>query len=113
MTRGATQAVTTAALRNDVLPPLDSSALEFNVFHEIRRTVVDLIRGGEPTTILGLLLANPDGVDMAEIARHLDLAENLVSWNVDKLEGEDLCVRVEVEGATVVVPLAPYTSRNE
>lgn len=95
------------------LPPLDTSTLEFDVDHEIRRTLVDLMRGAAPTTILGLLLANSEGIDIGEISGHLGVRENLVNWSVDKLEGEDLCVKVEVDGSIFAVPLAAYTSRNE
>ena len=95
------------------LPPLDTSALEFDVDHEIRLTLVDLMRGTAPSTVLGLLLANADGIGIGEIAAHLGINENLVNWSVDKLEDDDLCVRVEVDGSTIAVPLAAYTSRNE
>lgn len=91
---------------------MSSRSVEFNIAHETRRTVVDLMRGGEPTTILGLLLANSQGIGTEEIAERLGTTASLVSWDIDKLEREDLCVRVEVDGATKVLPLATYTSRN-
>jgi hypothetical protein len=103
----------TAARRNDELPPLDSRTLAFDISRETRRTVVDLIRGGEPTTILGVLLANTkEGVTVEAIAEHLDDPVGLVNWNVEKLEKDDLCVRVEMEGHVKVLPLAVYTDRN-
>jgi hypothetical protein len=95
------------------LPPLDTSALEFDVDHEIRLTLVDLMRGAAPNTVLGLVLANSDGIGISEIATCLDVDEALVSWSIDKLADDDLCVRVEIDGSTVAVPLAAYTSRNE
>jgi len=95
------------------LPPLDTKALEFNVAHEVRLTLVDLMRGAAPSTVLGLLLANSDGIEVSEIAARLGVDETHVHWNINKLEDDDLCVRVEVKGSTVAVPLAAYTSRNE
>ncbi len=95
------------------LPPLDTSALGFDVDREIRRTLVDLMRGDAPTTILGLLFANPDGIGVDELVTRLGLPISHVNWGIDRLEEEDLCVRVEVGGSMLAVPLAAYTSRNE
>jgi hypothetical protein len=98
----------------DTLPPLDSEALAFDVSRETRRTVVDLIRESKPTTILGVLLANREqGVTVEAIAKDLEDSIGLVSWNVKKLELEDLCVRVEIDGDIRVLPVASYTERNE
>lgn len=113
MADGPAESLAVAGSLQTALPPLDSSALEFDVTHELRRTMVDLIRNDEPTTILGLLLANPNGIGIEEIAKGLALAEGLVAWNIDKLEREDLCVRVETGSLVRVFPLAPYTRRNE
>jgi hypothetical protein len=97
----------------DELPPLDSRALTFDIARETRRTLVDIMRGEEPTTILGVVLANPDkGATIEAIAKHLDEPVSLVRWNVEKLEKDGLCVRVSMQGVTRVLPLAAYTQRN-
>jgi hypothetical protein len=96
------------------LPPLDSRALYFDISHETRRTIVDLIRGNEPTTVLGVLLAhNEDGVTVEGLAKQLERSVGQISWYVEKLETENLCVRSEMEGRIKVLPLAAYTERNE
>jgi hypothetical protein len=95
------------------LPPLDSRSTSFDVNREIRRTVVDLIRGDPPTTILGVLIAHSDGVTVEEIADKLDEPVGLIDWNVGKLRKEDLCVRVTLNGVKKVIPAAFYTKRNE
>ena len=94
------------------LPPLDSRSTGFDVNREVRRTLVDLIRGEEPTTIMGVLLARPDGVTVDEIADVLDEPAALVGWNVEKLHREDLCVRVTLDGIKKVIPAAFHTTRN-
>jgi hypothetical protein len=98
----------------DELPPLDSRALAFDIGRETRRTVVDLIRGGQPTTILGVLLAtSEEGITVEAIAERLGNPVGLIDWNVEKLEREDLCVRVAMDETIRVLPLAAYTTRNE
>lgn len=99
----------------DELPPLDPRVFNFDIARETRRTIVDMMRGRKPTTILGMLLANPNkGVTLESMAERLQNPIGLVNWNVEKLEAEDLCVRVEMKkGGVRVLPLAPYTERNE
>jgi hypothetical protein len=97
----------------DELPPLDSNALAFDVNQELRRTVVDLLRRAEPTTITGVLIANPAGMTVHRIARKLNAPVGLVGWNLEKLERERLCARVVGRGATRIVPLGGYTPANE
>jgi hypothetical protein len=96
------------------LPPLDSRALYFDISHEMRRTVVDLIRGSKPTTVLGVLLSHTDdGVTVEGLAKQLERPVGQISWHVKKLETENLCVRSKMEGHIKVLPLAAYTERNE
>jgi hypothetical protein len=103
-----------ALQRRDELPPLDSRALDFDACHEMRRTVVDLIRGAEPSTITGVLLQHVnDGVTVEDLARRLNRAPGLIHWNVERLEDEDLCIRTEIDGEIKVLPFAPYTERNQ
>jgi hypothetical protein len=103
-----------AMQRSDDLPPLDSRALDFDVCHEVRRTVVDLIRRSDPSTITGILIEHlNDGVTIEDLARRLDLAPGLIAWNIERLEDEELCVRTEIDGEVKVLPFAPYTERNE
>lgn len=95
------------------LPPLDSRSTSFDVNREIRRAVVDLIRGDPPTTILGMLITHREGITVEEIADKLDEPVGLIDWNVRKLRKEDLCVRVTMGGIKKVIPAAFYTERNE
>jgi hypothetical protein len=96
------------------LPPFDSRALYFDISHETRRTIVDLIRGSQPTTVLGVLLAHTDdGVTVEVLAKQLKRPVGQISWYVEKLETENLCVRSKMEGHIKVLPLAAYTERNE
>jgi hypothetical protein len=94
------------------LPPLDARLLDFTIEREARRTLVDLIREGAPTTIMGVLLRQRDGVTVDEIAEQLDEPAGLVSWNIKSLEREDLCVRLTEDGVTRIMPFAAYTERN-
>jgi len=96
------------------LLPLDSRALEFDVNHEIRRTVVELLRQAEPTTILGVVLANPEGVEIRDLAETLDIPVAVAGWRVEHLEDEDLVIGCkEDDGAVNILPLAAYTEKNE
>jgi hypothetical protein len=101
-----------AATHIDELPPLDSRSLQFDIGHEARLTLVDLIRGDQPKTIMGMLLAHRDGIAIEAIAIALDEPVGLVCWNVEKLEREDLCVLVAMGEGKKVVPIAAYTERN-
>ncbi len=97
----------------DELPPLDSRALSFDIEREARRTLVDIMRGAEPTTILGVLLANSEeGATVESIAERLSEPVGLIGWNVEKIEKEGLCVRMSIDGVSKVLPLAAYTERN-
>lgn len=94
------------------LPPLDSRALAVDVNYEVRRTLVDLIRDDPPTTILGVIVSHPAGVAVEDIAKRLQQPFGLVDWNVEKLEDDDLCVRIAEGGIKKVLPFAAYTERN-
>ena len=96
----------------DELPPLNARTLDFDVEREIRRTVVDTIRGDSPSTILGLLISQPTGVSIIRLAEQLGEPLGFVKWGIERLEDEDLCVRVAIDGVASVVPLAGYTERN-
>jgi hypothetical protein len=93
-------------------PPLDSRSVVFDVNRETRRTVVDILRGSEPSTVLGVLVSTPEGLTMRGIASALDEPVGVVEWNVERLEDEDLCVTVSIDGEVRVLPLAGYTVRN-
>jgi hypothetical protein len=95
------------------LAPFDTGALAMDVCHETRRAIVDLIRGDEPTTILGLLLRHTDGITLQAIADGLRRPVGEIGWRVSKLEEEELCMQVVRGGITRVLPFAPYTARNE
>lgn len=49
---------------------------------------------------------------MRGIASALDEPVGVVEWNVERLEDEDLCVTVSIDGEVRVLPLAGYTVRN-
>ena len=97
----------------EYLLPLDSREYEIDLEQEIRRTLVDLIRGSEPSTVLGVLLASGKGLAVEEIARQLGSSTGLVAWNVEKLEDEDLCVRIRTEHGQEVRLYAPFTEDND
>jgi hypothetical protein len=104
--------IVNADMQVEELPPLDTRSLEFDVGREARRALVDLIRGERPTTIIGMLLEHRDGITVDAIAQTLQQPVGLIAWNVEKLEDEDLCVRVSMDGVRKVVPIAAYTARN-
>jgi hypothetical protein len=93
--------------------PLDSREFEIDLGREMRRTVVDLIRGDEPTTILGVLLASEGELTITDIASRLQRPIGLVACNVEKLEDEDLCVRIAAGDARMVRLFAPFTNHND
>ncbi len=97
----------------EYLLPLDSRDYDVDLGREARRTLVELIRGGEPTTILGLLLEFRDGLTVEEIAARLERPTGLVLWNVERLEEDDLCVRIESDERRIVRLFAPFTDRND
>lgn len=99
-------------LELDQLPPLDARSLRVDVNYEVRRTLVDLIRGSSPTTILGVIVANPSGVAVREVAERIQQPFGLVDWSIDKLEEDDLCVRIAEDGIDKILPFAAYTERN-
>lgn len=93
--------------------PLDSRELEFDINHEIRRTIVDRIRGVEPTNVLGVLLDNPEGMTAESIAEATGKPEGLIGWQVEKLAEEDLAVVASLDGVTKALPFARYTKKND
>jgi hypothetical protein len=95
------------------LPPLSSEDLRFDIDQEIRLTVVDLLRREEPKTILGLVIANPEGIDIKVLAEKLDVHPGIVGWRVEKLEDEGLAIGLKEEDAVKVLPLALYNERND
>jgi DNA-directed RNA polymerase specialized sigma24 family protein len=97
----------------EYLLPLDSREYEIDLRHEMRRTLVEQIRGNDPSTVLGVLLASKDGLTVEEIAERLDRPTGLVVWNVEKLEDDDLCVRIPAEHRRKVRLFAPFTEQND
>ena len=97
----------------EYLLPLDSREYEIDLEREMRRTMVELIRGQDPSTILGVLLKSRGGLTVEEISTLLDRPTGVVVWNVEKLEDDDLCVRVEAEHRRKVRLFAPFTELND
>lgn len=97
----------------EYLLPLDSRDYEIDLDREMRRTLVDLIRGSDPSTVLGVLLASDGGLTIVEIAERLERPTSLVAWNVEKLEDEDLCVRIRAHNERRVRLFAPFTEHND
>jgi predicted transcriptional regulator len=92
--------------------PLGSSDLEFDVCTEMRRAMVDLLRRREPRTVLGMLIANENGVRLDDLADRLDKPKEEVEWTIERLEEDDLCERITQDGVTTVVGFAAYSVRN-
>lgn len=93
--------------------PLSSRDLDFDIYSELRHAVVDLIRGDEPTSVLGVLMAHRgEAIELQQIADQLDSPVGEVEWTVEKLEEEDLCERLTNDGPTRVVAFAAYSARN-
>jgi hypothetical protein len=100
--------------RSDEWIPLGSDDLEFDVYTELRRATVDIIRGGKPRSVLSVLLMNREreSIPIDEIAEQLGKPIGEVEWSVEMLQGEDLCERIDESGSTKVVPFAAYSVRN-
>jgi hypothetical protein len=92
---------------------VDSRTAVPDICRETRRTVIDIIRGDRPTTVLGYLVANRDRqLDLEEIAQALGKPKDEVNWTTEVLEQDELCVRFVDGKSTVVMALAPYSPRN-
>lgn len=97
----------------EYLLPLDSRDYEIDLDREMRRTFVELIRGNDPSTVLGCLLASKGGLTIEELAERLDRPTGSVAWNVEKLEDDDLCLRIRSDNKRTVRLFAPYTQDND
>lgn len=95
-------------------PVRDSRDLVPDVCRETRQLAVDLIRGGKPTTVLGVLIERnlDDPIALEALAGRLGQSVGAVSWTVEMLEREKLCGRVIEDGITRVLALAPYEERE-
>ncbi len=93
--------------------PLDSRDYEFDIEREMRLTVVDQIRGNEPRTVMGALLANPEGMAAASLAKAIDKSEGVVGWHVEKLAEEDLVVVISADGIMKARAFAAFTKDND
>jgi hypothetical protein len=92
---------------------VDSRAAIPDICREARRAVIDIIRGDEPTTVLGYLIANRDRqLGLNEIAKALGKPVDEVDWTTEMLEQDELCVRFADGKSTQVMALAPYSPRN-
>ncbi len=84
-----------------------------DVCTETRRALVDMIRGDEASTVLGVLLESREPVSLEAIAGRLDRPVEEVSWTIEMLEAEELCSRVtRDDGLVKVFAFAPYTAAN-
>lgn len=73
------------------------------VERETRQVVVDQIRGEQPSTVLGLLIARREAMTPELIAGILGKDIDEVEWTADVLEADRLCVRVSVDGISRIV----------
>jgi len=97
----------------EYLLPLDSRDYEIDLDREMRRTLVELIRGTTPSTVLGALLASDGGLTIEEISERLNRPPGSIVWNVEKLEDDDLCVRIPANETRKVRLFAPFTECND
>jgi hypothetical protein len=72
-----------------------------------------MIRGDDPTTVLGVLMMSDGPVLPEHIAITLDVPVDKVHNTVDMLEDEELCVQVIINGLRHVQAFAAYSALNE
>jgi hypothetical protein len=88
-------------------------AVDPSFLAEVRGVAVDSIRGDSPTTVLGVIMRNPEGVTIEAVAKSLHIPAEVVLDTVEILEAEDLCERVAGNGArATVMAFAAFSSRN-
>ncbi len=90
----------------------DSRDLIPDVCRETRYAAVDIIRGAEPTTVLGLIMSRDEPLTLGAIAGLLCRSIEEVEWTVEMLEQEDLAIRVSRNGLTKVRAFAAFSARN-
>ncbi len=96
------------------LPVHDSRELVPDICRETRQLAIDLIRRAGPTTVLGVLIERDpdDPIVLEALAGRLGRSVGAVSWTVDMLVGEKLCGKLEEDGITRVVAVAPYEGHD-
>jgi hypothetical protein len=92
--------------------PMGSQDMQFDMYTEMRRAAVDLIRGNQPTNLLGILMVTHEPIPVAEIAARLQKPVGQVEWIIEQLEEEDLCERMTRDGITRVFGFAAFSARN-
>ena len=80
---------------------------------DMRRAVVDVFRGNEPSTVIGYLLVNPEPSTIYDIAGKTGLSVDKVQFSVADTEAEDLAVTIRQNGLDKVARFAAFSSRNE
>lgn len=93
-------------------PELDVRNQLPSIGSELRRTVVDLIRGDEPTTVLGLLITQDEPLTVEAIAGLTCKEVGETELTVAMLEEEDLCAHVSQNGLRKVKAFAYHSARN-
>ncbi len=92
--------------------PMGSKDMEFDMYAEMRRATVDLIRGSEPSNLLGILMITREPIPIKEVAERLEKPVGQVEWIIEQLEEEDLCERLIKDGVTKVFGFAAFSPRN-
>lgn len=93
----------------------------WNFRAEVRRTIADLVRGNEPTTILGILIKQPQAEEsvgqkpivMEELAQKAGRTVAATEAIVDYLMEEELAVTIDEDGIEQVIGCALYTPKND
>jgi hypothetical protein len=83
---------------------------------EARRTLADIIRGEEPTTILGILIKHdPErrGIAVGEVATRLGFSKDYTTEVVAALKSEHLCGSPEGAGDDHIFVMAAHTKSND
>jgi hypothetical protein len=71
-----------------------------------------MIRGDKPSTVIGLLVARSEPLEVETVAALLGKGIEETRVIVEMLERQDLCARIDDSGLSKIVAFAAYSDRN-
>ena len=90
-----------------------TGGLRPDVCRELRRAVVDVIRGNSPSSVIGLLMERREPLTVEAVAGLLGRPIGEIEWTIEMLEEDDLCARISQRGLTKIRAFAAYIDRNQ